>query len=121
MCTKIVLTNMMERYVLACDLKDDPSLIREYLEHHKKVWPEIIESIKESGIQNMEIFHFGNRLIMIIEAKADFSFKYKAKLDANNYKVQEWEELMWKYQEQIPAEGKGEKWVLMDEIFSLKE
>ncbi len=109
----------MKRYVLACDLKDDPRLIGEYIEHHKKVWPEIIESIRESGILKMEIFNFGNRLVMIVEADADFSFEDKVRLDANNNKVQEWEELMWNYQEQIPAVGKGEKWVLMDKIFSV--
>lgn len=110
----------MKRHILACDLKNDPGLIREYIEHHKKVWPEIIESIKKSGIQNMEIFNFGNRLVMTIEAEADFSFEEKAKIDANNDKVQEWEILMWKYQERIPSAGEGEKWVLMDKIFSLK-
>ena len=80
----------------------------------------IIESIKQSGIYKMEIFNVGNRLVMIIEAEAEFSFEGKARLDANNDKVQEWEELMWKYQARIPAAGKGEKWILMDRIFSLK-
>ena len=108
----------MKRYVLACDLKDDLELKREYIEHHKKVWPEIIVSIKNSGIQNMEIFNIGDRLIMVVEATTDFSFENKARMDMNNDKVQEWEELMWKYQQQIPTAGMGEKRVLMDKIFS---
>ena len=111
----------MKRYVLACDLKDDPKLQEEYIEVHKKVWPEIIESIKNSGIQNMEIFNLGNRLVMIIEATADFSFEEKARMDANNEKVQEWEELMWKYQERMPAAEADVKWGLMKKIFSLNE
>jgi len=37
-------------------------------------------------------------MIMIIEANEGFSFDKKSKMDANNSKVQEWEELMWKFQ-----------------------
>jgi L-rhamnose mutarotase len=111
----------MKSYVLACDLKNDPKLIGDYIEHHKKVWPEIIHSIKKSGIQNMKIFNSGNRLVMIIETNADFSFEDKDKMDRNNDKVQKWEELMWKYQQRIPAAEAEKKWVLMDKIFSLNE
>ena len=46
----------MKRYCLALDLKDDDALIAEYEEHHQKVWPEILKSLKDSGIQQMEIY-----------------------------------------------------------------
>ena len=45
----------MPRYCLTLDLKNDPQLIKEYEEYHQAVWPEIIASIKDSGISNMEI------------------------------------------------------------------
>ena len=44
------------------DLKNDPQLIKEYEEWHKKVWPEVIAGIKESGIERMEIFRSGNQI-----------------------------------------------------------
>jgi L-rhamnose mutarotase len=94
-------------------------LIQQYEEHHKAVWPEIIQSIKESGIENMEIYRHGTRLFMIMEVNDHFSFEQKAAADTNNKKVQEWEELMWNYQEALPEASKGEKWVLMDKIFEL--
>jgi L-rhamnose mutarotase len=40
-------------------------------------------------------------------------------MDGANPKVQEWEELMWKYQQDIPHAKPGEKWVLMNKIFEL--
>ena len=80
----------MKRYCLALDLKDDPELIAEYEAYHKNVWPEIIESIKRSGIEVLDIYRTGNRMFMIIEANDDFSFERKAKMDADNPKVQEW-------------------------------
>jgi len=109
----------MVRYCLALDLIDDPALITEYEKYHKKVWPEIIDSIKKPGIEILEIYRTGNRMFMIIEASDEFSFENKAKLDADNAKVQEWEELMWKFQQALPWAKKGEKWILMEKIFEL--
>lgn len=107
----------MKRYCLALDLKDDPSLIAEYEAYHQRVWPEILESIKDAGIEQMEIYRINNRLFMIMEVRDDFSFEQKAAMDISNKKVQEWEELMWKYQQALPGSKPGEKWRLMDRIF----
>lgn len=110
----------MKRYCLALDLKDDPALIALYEEYHQSVWPEIIESIKTAGIQLLEIYRVSNRLFMIIEATDDFSFEEKAKMDAKNEMVQQWEKLMWEYQQALPCAKPGEKWVLMQKICSIK-
>ncbi len=108
-----------KRYCLTLDLKDDPQLIAEYEAHHRAVWPEVLQSIRSSGITNMEIYRFTNRLFMIMEVDDSFSFEAKAAADADNGKVQEWEELMWKYQQALPGAQPGEKWKIMDLIFSL--
>jgi len=108
-----------QKFCLALDLKDDQKLIEEYKELHQNVWPEIIKSIKDSGITVLDIYCSGNRLFMIIEANADFTFDKKSEMDANNEKVQEWETLMWKFQEALPWAKPGQKWVLMDKIFEL--
>lgn len=110
---------MKKRYALALDLVDDPTLIAEYEQYHQAVWPEIKESIRTAGIDNMEIYRFANRLFMIMEVNENFSFEKKGEMDAANAKVQEWEQLMWKYQQAIPGAKPGEKWVLMDKIFEL--
>ncbi|ANH83979.1 L-fucose mutarotase [Niabella ginsenosidivorans] len=109
----------MKRYCLALDLKNDPALIAEYEAHHKAVWPEIKKSILDAGIRHMEIFRVENRLFMIMETEAGFSFEKKAAEDAQNPKVQEWETLMWKYQQPLPTARPGEKWMLMQSIFRL--
>ncbi len=108
-----------KRFCLALDLKDDSKLIAEYEAYHQHVWPEILKSIRDSGIQNMEIYRTENRLTMIIEADESFSFEKKSKLDAKNSKVQEWEKLMWNYQQALPHAKHGEKWVLMEKVFEL--
>jgi L-rhamnose mutarotase len=109
----------MKRYCLTLDLKNDAQLIAEYEAYHKDIWPEIRKSILDSGITNMEIYRFDNRLMMIMETDDNFSFERKAAMDTGNPKVQEWETLMWKFQQPLKNAKPGEKWVLMDEIFKL--
>lgn len=111
---------MSKRYCLTLDLKDDPSLIREYEEHHKNIWPEVKRSILDSGIQSMGIYRLGARLFMIMETDEAFSFEKKREADEANPKVREWETLMWKYQQALPQAKPGEKWLLMDNIFKIK-
>ena len=110
-----------KRYCLTCDLKDDPQLIEKYKDYHKPgaVWPEILESIRQSGIEIMEIYLTGNRLFMIMEVNEQFDFDAKAQADAGNQRVQDWEELMWDFQQALPWAKEGEKWVLMEQIFNL--
>ena len=110
----------MKRYCLALDLQDDPRLIAEYKRYHQRVWPEITKSIRDAGIEDMEIYLLGTRLFMVMEVSDKFSFDAKAKADRANPKVREWEELMWKFQKPLPNAKPGEKWQLMERIFKLE-
>lgn len=109
----------MQRFVFALDLKDDPTLIAEYEKYHRDVWPGIVKSIRDAGIITLDIFRTGNRLFMILDADDDFTLEKKSAMDAANDEVQEWEKLMWNYQQPLPWAKPGEKWILMDRIFSL--
>jgi len=109
----------MKRHCLALDLRPDPALIAEYEAMHRAVWPEILDSIRAAGIHALEIYRIENRLFMILEADDDFSLEQKAAADAANPKVQEWETLMWCYQQALPSAKPGEKWVLMERVFSV--
>ena len=113
----------MKKYCLAVDLKDDDALIAEYEHFHKaeNSKPAITKSIKDAGITNLEIYRVGNRLFMIIEAEDTFEFAKKAAMDASNPDVQDWEELMWNFQQPLPSAAPGEKWMLMNKIYQLPE
>ncbi|MDT0677557.1 L-rhamnose mutarotase [Autumnicola musiva] len=112
----------MQKFCFTCDLKNDPELIKEYKEYHKKgnVWKEVLESIKTSGVLNMEIYLIDTRMFMIIDADDTFSLKEKRLMDAENEQVQKWETMMNKFQK-IPNFSNGEKWILMEKIFDLSE
>jgi L-rhamnose mutarotase len=109
----------MKRYCLALDLVDDEKLIAEYEAYHVNGWPEIKRSITDAGILDMEIYRISNRLFMVMDTHDDFSFEKKELMDASDPRVEEWETLMWKYQQALPFAKPGEKWVLMKNIFQL--
>ena len=111
---------MNRRFCFTLDLKDDPALIAEYRQCHEKIWPEVTESIKNYGIVDMEIYLLGTRMFMIMEVNESFSFEKKAKADQQNHKVQEWEQLMWRFQQALPQSKPGEKWLRMEQVFKLE-
>ena len=112
---------MTKRYCLTLDLKDDPKLIAEYKRYHERIWPEITKSIRDAGVVDLEIYLLGTRMFMVMEVSERFSFEGKSKADRDNPKVQEWEALMWKFQNPLPNAKPGEKWMLVERIFKLEK
>lgn len=110
-----------KRFCLACDLKDNPALIEQYKAYHApgNAWPEITKSIKDAGILDMQIYLTGNRMFMIMEVDASFDPQRKVEMDALNPKVQEWEQLMWDFQQALPWAPEGVKWLELEKIFQL--
>jgi L-rhamnose mutarotase len=113
----------MPRLYYALDLKDDPALIAEYEHWHRPeiVWPEIVASFRGMGVRDLELFRAGNRLVLVMDVEEDYSAERKAASDAANPRVQEWEALMWRFQQALPFAQPGEKWVPMRQIFSLQD
>jgi len=109
----------MKTYCLALDLKDDPGLIAEYKRYHQPdvIWPEVLESIRATGVLSEQIFMLGTRMVMVLQTTDDFSFEAKAAQDQANSTLRTWEELMWHFQQPVPQARPGEKWMLMEKIF----
>ncbi len=112
----------MPRHLLALDLKDNPALIEKYEWHHapENFWPEISRSIRDVGVSEMEIYRYGTRLVMVMEVDETFSFERMNEINQNAKSV-EWENLMWDFQQAVPGAKPGEKWVLMERMFTLPE
>jgi L-rhamnose mutarotase len=109
---------MTRRHCLTLDLKDDPALIAEYKRHHEAVWPGVVDSLRASGILRAELYLRGTRLVMILDVSPEFSFEAKAARDLADPLVQEWERLMWTFQQALPGTPAGEKWQPMERIFA---
>ena len=112
---------MTRRVCLALDLVDDPDLIARYRDWHApgRGWPEVTASMKAAGILDMEIYHVGDRLFMIMEVADGFDWDEKRELDAREPRNREWEELMARFQKPLPCAAPDEKWVEMERIYKL--
>jgi len=106
----------MKRYCLCLDLKPDPKLIAEYIEHHRNLWPDLRQHMRDQGILNLELYRWETRLFMIMETREDFDPESAWDRDVANPRVQEWEELMNRYQVRL---AEGGKWQSMARIFEL--
>lgn len=106
-------------YVL--DLHDDPQLIAEYERWHRpsEVWPEVVASLQQAGIEELEIFRSGDRLVMLMQVGDDYDPAAKAARDASDPRIQAWEDLMWRFQKALPGSAPGEKWREAGRIFAL--
>ena len=110
----------MRRYVLTVDLRDDPAAIAAYREHHRRVWPEVVESLRRAGVRRMDIHMLGRRLVMILELNDGLDIhRVFATHAASNPRVQEWERLMRSLQEPSSHAPPGGSWALMDPVFQL--
>lgn len=109
----------MKRFCRTLDLKDDPQMIRQYIEAHRNVWPEIREGIREVGILDMQIYISGNHMFMIMDTTDDFDWeKDNERLD-NLPRQKEWETFVGQFQVAEDNAESNKKWRLMDLIFKL--
>lgn len=114
---------IQRQFCLTLDLHDDEELVREYEEYHRpgNAWPEVIDSIRSSGILDMQIYRSGSQLVMVMTVSDSFSFEDKARQDSQNPKVVAWERLMAKFQHAEADSSADAKWKKMRNIFDLSQ
>lgn len=111
----------MKRYCQTLDLPDNPDLIRQYIDAHAHVWPEVQAGIREVGILDMQIYHLGRRLFMIMDTVDDFDFEADNARLATLPRQAEWEAYVSRFQGCDPAAPSTAKWQLMNPIFKLQD
>jgi L-rhamnose mutarotase len=108
------------RYVFTVNLKDEPGIVETYTRHHREVWPEVQASLRQVGVDQMDIYLLGRRLVMVVEMRDGLDYRTAFKTHAaSSPRVVEWERLMKSLQEP-PAEARaGEWWAVMEPVFHL--
>jgi L-rhamnose mutarotase len=112
----------MRRHVFTLNLKDDPGVADTYTRHHRDVWPEVQASLREAGVEQMDIYLLGRRLVMVVEMREGLDYRTAfASHASSSQRVAEWERLMTSLQEP-PAEARaGEWWAAMEPVFHLNQ
>lgn len=110
------------RYVFTLNLKDDPAVVDAYVRHHRDVWPEVQASLLRVGVQRMDIYLLGRRLVMIVDMREGIDYRVAfASHASSSARVAEWEGLMKAMQEPVPGARAGEWWAAMEPVFHLEQ
>lgn len=112
-----------KRFVQTLELKSSEEARMEYIKWHSKEysWKEVCEGIKEVGILEMEIYIFGNTLVMIVVAPIDFDWATAMSRLATLPRQSEWEAFISQFQGCDSDATSDEKWQMMERIFYLYE
>ncbi|MFZ5793840.1 MAG: L-rhamnose mutarotase [Sphingomonas sp.] len=111
------------RHVLLLDLQDDAELIAAYRHWHRPGGPPaaVTRAIRAGGVAALDIWHVGDRLVMVMETTPDFDPVANAAREAADPAVGAWDVLMDRFQRRLPFAADGEKWVAAERIYSLDE
>jgi len=104
----------MPRYAFKLRIK--PEAIEEYEREHTRVWPELLQKLKEVGISEYSIFRRGQDLVLTLRV-ADFE-KAWDELDRDPVN-QRWQQFMSRLFEPVPDKEPGERFAMMKEVFYL--
>jgi L-rhamnose mutarotase len=111
----------MKVYGRTLNLKDDPRILAQYVEHHRRVWPEVERGLLAIGIRRMSIWLLGRRLFMLMETADDFDpARDFARYMESDARIREWQALMETFQEPVPEARPGEWWADMELVYDLR-
>lgn len=113
---------MSRQHVFTVNLKDDAGIVETYTRHHRDVWPEVQDSLRRVGVERMDIYLLGRRLVMIVEMRDGLDYRTAFTSHASSSaRVIEWERLMKSLQEPSPDARAGEWWSVMEPVFHLDQ
>ena len=119
-CSDTVTAKEWDHIILTANLVDDKKLQQEYLNYHSqqfKQWPEVSRGFCNASFQQLLLYRNGRQLMLVISIpKGDGLDKLNPKTTENNPRVDEWNQLMKKYQEGIKGTKPGEVWVFFEKI-----
>jgi L-rhamnose mutarotase len=94
-------------------LRVRPDKIDEYVEAHRKVWPEMLAALREAGVRNYTIFRHGNEVFGYFES--DDLEAAAADMEAREVNAR-WQDTMAQLlEERVPNAGPP----TLEEIFRL--
>ena len=111
----------IKRYVQFLEISDNPALIEQYRKWHSEEynWQEVRDGIRAVGILEMEIYIFGSKLVMIVDAPADFQWEEAMSMLATLPRQAEWEAFVSHFQGCSADARSDEKWQPMERMFRL--
>lgn len=105
----------MPRY--AFKLRVRAEAIEDYEREHRRVWPELLQKLKDVGVSDYSIFRRGQDLFLTLRVN-DFDQAWD-ELDRDPVN-QRWQEFMSGLFEPVLDKQPGERFAMMQEVFYLE-
>lgn len=110
---------MSQRFVKLLRLADYPGAAEAYKKAHSEVWPEIIQGIREVGVELMDIYVLDGIGVMIMEVEDGVDVDAAMERLAGLPRQAEWERYVSQYQQCSSDDTSAGKWKQMEQIFRL--
>jgi hypothetical protein len=119
-CDNSAIAPEWKHILLTANLVENKKLQQEYIDYHHRQfteWPEISQGFCNADFQQLLLYKNGRQLMLIISIPADKTLnELNPKTTENNPRMDEWNQIMGKYQEGIKGTEPGEKWVFFHKI-----
>ncbi|MCD8185854.1 MAG: L-rhamnose mutarotase [Rikenellaceae bacterium] len=107
--------------ILTANLVDDPVMQQEYMDYHKTQYerfPEVSAGFCRAEFQRLLMYRNGRQLMLMISYPAGKDYEtLNTRTVENNPRVDQWNQIMGKYQEGVEGTGPDETWVFFEPIF----
>ncbi len=106
----------MQRVGFILKVKED--MIEDYKKHHREVWPELLDALREAGWRNYSIFMREDGLLFGYTETDDFEKSLAAM--AGKEVNKRWQEFMAPYFENLGGKHADESMVPLEQVFFLE-
>jgi len=110
-----------EEKVFVVNTVDNNEKLKEYLQYHKQVWPEVEAGFKKAGYKRIALYRFNDLIVMTIKVPKNADLDKMGKL-AESYspRCAEWNKLMNTYQRGVKGTSTGQTWVEVGPFYEFK-
>lgn len=98
--------------VFVVNIVNDEQKLKEYLDHHQQVWPEVEAGFTKAGYRKITLYRYGHLLVMTILVPEHADLDAMGKLaESYNPRCAAWNRLMNQYQAGVEGTKPGQTWV----------
>ena len=102
----------LEDKVFVVNIVHDSLKLKEYLDYHKQVWPQVEAGFKKAGYKKIVLYRYDYLLVMKITVPVGADLGEMGQLaEASDPRCAEWNKLMNNYQKGVEGTMPGQTWV----------
>jgi len=112
-------TRKMTQKVFFVKIRKDGNKLKEYLDYHQHIWPEVEAGFRKAGFNSIHLYRYEYLLTMIVEIPEGADLDAMGKVaEGYDEKCAAWNRLMATYQEGVEGTKPGQTWVEALPIYS---